>query len=234
MAPDRARALKAVQILERIGTPEAKQLLEKLAKGAAGTKLTAAAKTALDNFPSADKSAGPAPLKRENLWTDLGSDNAAVAFRAVNALSVAPKEALVLLRQELHPASELDAKRIDALIADLDNNQFDVRQKSAAELEVLGAMAGPALKKALDASPSVEVRRHLERLIQRLAANQSPSSKTLRLVRAVEILERLDNSDARLLLEALARGATQASLTREAKASLDRLAQRAPPRTSSR
>src|SRR5262249_18023290 len=125
--PERARALKAVQILQRMGTPEAKQLLEKLAKGAAGARLTVAATTALDNFPAAEKRIGPAPVKPESLWGDLASENAAVAYRALNALSAAPKETIALLRQELRPATEVDAKRIDGLIADLDNNQFDVR-----------------------------------------------------------------------------------------------------------
>ena len=32
--PDRARQFRALQLLERIGTPEARQLLEKLAQGA--------------------------------------------------------------------------------------------------------------------------------------------------------------------------------------------------------
>jgi hypothetical protein len=224
--PERARALKAVQILQRMGTPEAKQLLEKLAKGAAGARLTVAAKTALDNFPAAEKRTGPAPVKPESLWGDLASENAAVAYRALNALSAAPNETIALLRQELRPATEVDAKRIDGLIADLDNNQFDVRQRSTTELEALGELAVPAMKKALEAGPSADVRRHLERLVERLAGSQMPSGKTLRIVRAVEVLERLDSSDARLLLEALAKGAEQAWLTREAKASLDRLAHR--------
>jgi hypothetical protein len=224
--PERARALKAVQILQRMGTPEAKQLLEKLAKGAAGARLTVAAKTALDNFTAAEKRTGPAPVRPESLWGDLASENAAVAFRAVNALSATPKETISLLRQELHPATEVDAKRIDELIADLDNNQFDVRQRSTTELEALGELAVPAMKKALEAGPSAEVRRHLERLVARLAGNQTPSGKTLRIVRAMEVLERLDSSDSRLLLEALAKGAEQAWLTREAKSSLDRLAHR--------
>jgi hypothetical protein len=46
----------------------------------------------------------------------------------------------------------------------------------------------------------------------------------LRLLRAVEALEHVGTPEARQLLEALSRGAREARLTREAQASLRRLA----------
>jgi hypothetical protein len=49
-SPDRQRALKTVQILEKIGNDEARQMLEQLSKGAAGARLTVDAKTALERL----------------------------------------------------------------------------------------------------------------------------------------------------------------------------------------
>jgi len=48
--PEELRALRAIEVLEHIGTPEAKQALEGIAKGAAGAQLTRQAKTTLDRM----------------------------------------------------------------------------------------------------------------------------------------------------------------------------------------
>ena len=45
--PERLRIQRAVMVLEQIGTPEARQLLEKLSKGAEGALLTEEARAAL-------------------------------------------------------------------------------------------------------------------------------------------------------------------------------------------
>jgi hypothetical protein len=56
----------------------------------------------------------------------------------------------------------------------------------------------------------------------------APSPDRLRAVRAVEVLERIDDCAARRLLTALAAGAPEAQLTVEAKSALERLTQGAP------
>jgi hypothetical protein len=54
--------------------------------------------------------------------------------------------------------------------------------------------------------------------------------ETLQAIRAVEVLEGIGTPDARQLLEALAEGAPEASLTLKAKAALGRLVQKLPKR----
>jgi hypothetical protein len=68
----------------------------------------------------------------------------------------------------------------------------------------------------------------LELLRQRLRPMDIDDKTVVRNLRAVALLEQIGTPEARRLLEALARGATGARLTREAKVSLERLAKRHP------
>jgi HEAT repeat protein len=62
------------------------------------------------------------------------------------------------------------------------------------------------------------------RVLKMVLETYSPSSaETLQRLRAVEVLERLGNREARDLLKSLASGA-ESRLTSESKAALDRLA----------
>jgi hypothetical protein len=49
--PDRLRELRAVEVLEKIGTPGARAFLEQLAKGFPGAGLTREAQSSLDRWP---------------------------------------------------------------------------------------------------------------------------------------------------------------------------------------
>jgi RNA polymerase sigma factor (sigma-70 family) len=58
LSPESLQALRAVEVLEHIGSPEAKQVLQTLAKGAEGFRLTLEAKASLERL---DKRAAAAP-----------------------------------------------------------------------------------------------------------------------------------------------------------------------------
>ncbi len=53
-APELLRGLRSVEVLEHIGTPEARRVLQALADGAAGARLTEDAKAALARLPARD------------------------------------------------------------------------------------------------------------------------------------------------------------------------------------
>jgi hypothetical protein len=96
-------------------------------------------------------------------------------------------------------------------------------------LERLGDLVALACRKALDDRPSLDMRRRLERLLDRQAAEeQQPTGERLRLLRALEALELAGTPPARSALAALARGAPGAWLTQQARAARERLDRRKP------
>jgi WD40 repeat protein len=165
------------------------------------------------------------------LWSDLASADGARAYKAIGVLAKHPGPVEAYLRKCLPRAHGPDRSRapdaqlVARLIADLDDEQFAVRERASDALAKLGHAAEPALRKALERKPSLEVRQRVAALLARLG-EQVASPEQLRLSRAVEALERIGTAEARKVLRELSQGAADAWLTQEAKASLERLAKR--------
>ena len=171
---------------------------------------------------------GPAKLSASQCdacWDALADRDAAKAYRAMCRLIAAPADALALLRRHLKPVEVVDAKRIERLIADLDADEFVVREKATAELRKVVELIEPALRKTLASRPTLEMRLRLRDLLDDLALARQPwhpSPEILRQLRAVEVLERVGTPETQRLLDALANGAAGTRLTREARAALQR------------
>jgi RNA polymerase sigma factor (sigma-70 family) len=171
----------------------------------------------------------PANLTAKELrqrWDDLAGADAERAFRALGDLVAIPEQGLPLLRANLQPAKAVNLGR---LLAGLDRDQFDEREKATHELEELGEQAASTLRKALEDRPSPELRRRAEALLEKLNGPVPPGER-LRGVRAVEVLEHIGTPEARKLLADLSDGAAGARLTEDAKAALARLDARAARR----
>jgi dipeptidyl aminopeptidase/acylaminoacyl peptidase len=165
----------------------------------------------------------------EELWKELQGNDGGRAYRAVRALVAAHHQAVPLLKARLRPAT-VGTAQVGRLIADLDADDFEAREKASAALAQVGVSAEPALRRALAAAPSAEVRKRVAALLDRLASG-SRSPEFLVAIRATEVLEVLGSAEAREVLQSLAEGAPGAHLTQQAKGSLDRVARRpAAPR----
>jgi WD40 repeat protein len=174
-----------------------------------------------DMLPAARENSRPLSAEQqERLWNDLAASDAARAYRAIGRLIARPAETLPLLRTRLRPVVASPDERVKRLLADLDGGEFARREAASRELAALGERAEPALRDALNGNPALELRRRLEQLLAPLDADVNRTPGTLRNIRAVCVLERIDNAEARRLLEHLARGTASARLTREAKAAL--------------
>jgi hypothetical protein len=159
------------------------------------------------------------------LWTDLADGDAARAYKAIGELIHSPDSVLSLLANKLTPVPPAPQGRLPGLLANLDSNEFVRREKATRELEQLGELAGPALRKALKEKPSLEARKRMEVILEQIERRNLKPDR-LRIVRAVQVLESIGTPKAKQILEGLAQGASGAGLTEEAKAALQRLARR--------
>jgi WD40 repeat protein len=159
------------------------------------------------------------------LWVDLGSSEPGPANYALAGLAGAPELAISFLKDRLQPSPAANAALLDRLVADLDSDQFDVREKASARLDRLGETAIDGARQRAAQSNSEEVRQRLARFL----AKHDPEKLTtqhLRELRGVEVLEQIGTPEARAVLTRLAKGPTEARLTQHSKAALDRLARR--------
>jgi RNA polymerase sigma factor (sigma-70 family) len=153
-------------------------------------------------------------------WDALLSRDLAIVRGAVDRLAASPAHVVPFFRELLGPPPVPDAKRLDRLIHDLDNDDFDIRLSAFVELQKLGEPAAPALRRALKTARSLETRRRLEQLIDQL--DSPTSSRRLRQLRAIQILELCGTPQARALLEAMVREQPETPLAQAAREALDR------------
>jgi WD40 repeat protein len=160
----------------------------------------------------------------ERLWSDLIDRDGARAFQAVRLLIASGKQGVEVLRAKARPAMSAEPAVLKRLIAELDDDDFDTRERATAELERLRELADPALLAALKRHPSAEVRRRAGLVLEgRIAREWDLDGERLRLRRTLEVLEQIGTPEAVAVVKTLACGAEEAFVTREARASLKRM-----------
>jgi WD40 repeat protein len=169
----------------------------------------------------------PAPIKgelsakeAEQLWGVLAGPDAAEAYRAICLLATAPAPTLEMLKERVRPPAPVNEKAVAKLIADLDNDTFQVREDATKALAELGIQAEPLMRKALVSTKSAEVRARLESVLANVGG---ASSKVLQMYRAIEVLESIGTPGAAAVLQQLADGPQDLRLTEEARATLKRM-----------
>jgi WD40 repeat protein len=157
----------------------------------------------------------------ERLWSDLASDDAVKAYRAIWTLAGAPDEAVPFARDRLKPASD-KRKRIAQLLVELDSDELAVRNAAFEALASMDIEIRPAFDRAIAAGVSLECRRRMEKLLDRPPAIIHDAD-ILRGARAIVMLEAAGTPAARDLLKLLTSGDPDARLTQHARESLQRI-----------
>lgn len=168
----------------------------------------------------------------EDLWEQLAT-SAAAAVTARAKLVAAGDASVDALAEKLEPAQRLSPKRIEQLLASLDSPRFAERNAAYEALVRHGPAIVEAVTKLRDRllaearhagrKPPAEKIRRLEKLIEQADRPSTASHETVRLGRAVRVLERIGTPKSLSVLKKLAQGQEKAHITVLAQAALRRI-----------
>jgi WD40 repeat protein len=162
----------------------------------------------------------------DQLWADLGAEDAAAVHRASWVLAAAGEEAVPLLAERLAPAP-IDpslGQKIARLVEQMDDDLFSVREQASQQAALLGEAAESHLDTALKTAKSAEVRHRIRRLLAEISARPLVlTAEQQRAIRAVHILEQIGSPQSRPVLERLAQGQPSDRLTQEAQSAVARM-----------
>ncbi len=167
------------------------------------------------------KLSAQAALGPQEAWVALASDGSASYWAAVS-LAKSGDAAVAMLGERLRPPKN-DSEHIEALIAELDHDDFETRKKASEALEAFGPWAEDAFKRRLAADPSTEVRGRLTALLAQNKEGAAASREQQRRIRAIQALELIGTPAAREVLEALGKGSPFAKIRVEAQTALLRM-----------
>ncbi|MBY0526825.1 MAG: sigma-70 family RNA polymerase sigma factor [Gemmataceae bacterium] len=157
------------------------------------------------------------PHDLEKGWAELSADDASAAQTAVWRLAEVPAKAVPFIAERVKPTAAPDRQRLARAIADLESNQFALRQKAADELSALGELAVADLRTVLNRGPALDLRQRVQQLLDK-AEDPAGTAERLRTTRAIQVLEHAGTLEARQTLQKLAAGVAEARLTQDARA----------------
>ena len=170
----------------------------------------------------------PANLSGESLegmWKSLTEKDIPFSYKSLRLMATAPEQTIAFLKDKLHPATKRDTTRVEKMIALLDDDSFEKREQAEQDLLALGSTAATPLAEALKGTLSPEARTRAQRILEKVQT-PLPTGDELRNLWAVDLLEQIGTTEAKLVIAKIATGDADAWLTREAKAALQRLDKR--------
>ena len=135
------------------------------------------------------------------LWGELLADEGA-ATGAAHRLAANPAKVVPLMKARLAKASSSEV-RVARLVARLDDDDFETREKATKQLQGAGPEAAYILRGAVEGSGSEEIRKRVGRVLEALAGRggESPDRYAPQRLRvALRLLERMDAAEARQTL----------------------------------
>ena len=165
----------------------------------------------------------------ERLWEDLACDEPTRAYPGIVQLAQGGRDAVRFIRERVKPPppGADPARQARLAIADLDSEDFSVREQAERDLLALDAAAVPLLRDAILESASAELRLRGGRVLDALQRTfPIPPGELLRRWRAIQVLERIGSTEAREVLEMLEKESPSPRERSAAKAAAERMKRR--------
>jgi len=157
-------------------------------------------------FPLADSRPPRAtldPAAMEALWGQLACEDTVQGRQAMLKLASGGEGAIAFLAGKLHPPAVGD-REIAVMIARLGDEKSAVREQATAQLALAGRSAEAAMKAALTAKSSAEVRTRLALLLDALSQPYPAMPSTRQAARGLRVLEMIGTPPALKVLADLA------------------------------
>ena len=155
----------------------------------------------------------------DELWDDLSGTDAEAALRAEALMARAPGHAVPYLKEPRGPRRGAEPRQAHRTAR---RRRLRGAREGDRATDRAGCGAETAVRKAAG-NGSAEVRLRATRILERLEKGNADDTQRLRGLRALEVLETIGTPAARRVIEDIGKGATEAELTRAAKAALERL-----------
>jgi hypothetical protein len=169
-----------------------------------------------------EKSSAPlSDAEFDALWSCLSGERAPRSLFVIPRLAAHGDETVGRLRSLVLPMAAPEKPSIAELVRQLDDDDFQTRERAKKVLIERGVGIVPKLRAYLNGSPSVEVRSQLERILEHFSTT-GHTPQELRALRAVAVLSRIATPASRELLTELADGLEIWPATSAAKAALGR------------
>ena len=158
------------------------------------------------------------------LWTDLDNPDGTVALRSAAAIDADPAAAVAFFREQLKPVPADHAERLKRAVADLQDQDYEVRDRALAELRSYGSEAILPMRELQRTASDPKLQTRVRAFLTWAEAEGvGPPREVSREVLAVQALEKIGTPEARQVLENVAQGAPSAPLTEAARAALRRM-----------
>ena len=160
-------------------------------------------------------------------WSDLGGTDPRRVRDAYRSLIQSKNVTVSFFEGVLLSARPRISERTRQLVADLDHDDFSVRETAERSLREKAGGAETALLRGLGASSSPELQRRVGKLLEPYRRpRRFATGERARVLRGIWVLETIGTDEARYLLERLVRGLRWALETAEVEAAVRRLERR--------